>query len=42
MWGLGCLIWEIFNGTLTQSSNLKDTSKVILYYIEILHISHVL
>ena len=28
MWGLGCLIWEVFNGALTQSTNLKNTSKV--------------
>lgn len=23
MWGLGCLIWETFNGPLTQQSSLK-------------------
>jgi SCY1-like protein 1 len=28
MWGLGCLIWEMFNGPLAQSSNLKNTSKL--------------
>ncbi|MPC15742.1 N-terminal kinase-like protein [Portunus trituberculatus] len=28
MWGLGCLVWETFNGTLDQSINLKNTSKI--------------
>jgi len=28
MWGLGCLIHEVFNGTLTQVSSLRNTSKV--------------
>ncbi|XP_019862656.1 PREDICTED: N-terminal kinase-like protein, partial [Amphimedon queenslandica] len=27
MWGLGCLLWEVFNGPIHQSSNLRDTSK---------------
>ena len=31
MWGLGCLIWEVFNGPLPQSTALKTTTKVILY-----------
>ena len=28
MWGLGCLLWELFNGSLTQASALRNTSKV--------------
>lgn len=28
MWGLGCLMWEVFNGPLRQVSSLKNTSKV--------------
>ena len=28
MWGLGCLIHEVFNGPLTQISSLRNTSKV--------------
>ena len=28
MWGLGCLIWEVFNGTLPQTSALKSPGKV--------------
>ncbi|XP_019860098.1 PREDICTED: N-terminal kinase-like protein isoform X1 [Amphimedon queenslandica] len=27
MWGLGCLLLEVFNGPIHQSSNLRDTSK---------------
>lgn len=27
-WGLGCLIWEVFNGTLSQTTALKSTGKV--------------
>ncbi len=28
MWGLGCLIWEVFNGTLPKTSALKSLGKV--------------
>ncbi|XP_048733634.2 N-terminal kinase-like protein isoform X2 [Ostrea edulis] len=28
MWGLGCLIWEVFNGTLSQTSALKSVGKI--------------
>lgn len=28
MWGLGCLIWETYNGTLNISSQLKVTGQV--------------
>ena len=28
MWGLGCLIWEVFNGTLPRTSSLKALGKV--------------
>ncbi|KAK3092649.1 hypothetical protein FSP39_005381 [Pinctada imbricata] len=28
MWGLGCLIWEVFNGPLTQTSALKNFGKI--------------
>ena len=31
MWGLGCLIWEVYNGPLQQSAELKNTNKVLLY-----------
>lgn len=34
MWGLGCLIWETYNGTLNTSSQLKVTGQVnsLLFY----------
>ncbi len=28
MWGLGCLVWEVYNGPLTQVSALRNTAKV--------------
>ncbi|ESO87716.1 hypothetical protein LOTGIDRAFT_219908 [Lottia gigantea] len=28
MWGLGCLIWEAFNGTLPKTSSLKTLGKI--------------
>ncbi|XP_038072147.1 N-terminal kinase-like protein [Patiria miniata] len=28
MWGLGCLIWEIFNGSLPRTSSLKALGKI--------------
>ena len=28
IWGLGCLVWEVFNGPLPQVSALRNTSKV--------------
>lgn len=28
MWGLGCLIWEVFNGPLNQQASLKTLNKV--------------
>ncbi|KAG5866921.1 hypothetical protein JTB14_013531 [Gonioctena quinquepunctata] len=28
MWGLGCLIWEVFNGPLYQHSSLKNIDKI--------------
>ncbi|XP_049777789.1 N-terminal kinase-like protein [Schistocerca cancellata] len=28
MWGLGCLIWEAFNGSLPQQSSLKDLNNI--------------
>ena len=30
MWGLGCLIWEVFNGPLPKTSALKTFGKVQL------------
>lgn len=32
MWGLGCLIWEAFNGPLPQSSSLRVTDKVCFIF----------
>jgi serine/threonine protein kinase len=29
MWGLGCLIWEAFNGLLPQQTALKDLENVM-------------
>lgn len=29
MWGLGCLVWESFNGSLRNRSNLKDIDLVM-------------
>ena len=31
MWGLGCLIWEVFNGPLPKTSALKTFGKVRLH-----------
>ncbi|KAK5648616.1 hypothetical protein RI129_003508 [Pyrocoelia pectoralis] len=28
MWGLGCLIWEVFNGPLHQQASLKSLDKI--------------
>ncbi|CAH0394139.1 unnamed protein product [Bemisia tabaci] len=28
MWGLGCLIWEVFNGPLIQPRSLKSNNKI--------------
>jgi SCY1-like protein 1 len=28
MWGLGCLIWEVFNGSLPKVTSLKQLGKV--------------
>ena len=28
MWGLGCLVWEVYNGPLSQVSALRNTAKV--------------
>jgi SCY1-like protein 1 len=27
-WGLGCLIWEVFNGLLPEANKLKTIGKV--------------
>lgn len=32
MWGLGCLIWEVFNGTLPKTVSLKSPGKVCLLH----------
>ena len=42
MWGLGCLLWEVFNGQMHQSSNLRDTSKVKLIFLCPFITSHLL
>lgn len=28
MWGLGCLIWEVYNGSLSRSASLKSIGKI--------------
>lgn len=28
MWGLGCLLWESYNGPMKQLHNLKDVNNV--------------
>ena len=35
MWGLGCLIWEVFNGSLSQISALKSVGKVWIKLLRI-------
>ena len=35
MWALGCLIWEVFNGTFPRNNALKSVGKVIFCYIGI-------
>lgn len=34
MWGLGCLIWEVFNGSLSQINSLKSVGKVSAWMIK--------
>ena len=34
MWGLGCLIWEVFNGPLPKTSALKAFGKVRLLFFK--------
>lgn len=41
MWGLGCLIWEVFNGPLTQQSSLKNIDRVRQFFIIPLYCSDV-
>lgn len=40
-WGLGCLIWEIYNGVLQKSSDLKTVSKIpkqlLMHYCDLVH-----
>ena len=31
MWGLGVLIYEVYNGELREISDLRNTSKVRMY-----------
>jgi len=33
MWGLGCLIWETFNGDLPRATSLKVIGKVSFIFI---------
>ena len=28
MWGLGCLIWEVYNGTLNHPNDLAETENI--------------
>ncbi|XP_039267471.2 N-terminal kinase-like protein [Styela clava] len=39
MWGLGCLIWEVFNGPLPRTSSLKVVGKIpkslVAHYCEL-------
>ena len=35
MWGLGCLIWEVYNGPLPQSVALKSTNKVHFQLVKV-------
>jgi SCY1-like protein 1 len=28
MWGLGCLIWEVYNGPLEDAAQLKEVKKL--------------
>ena len=28
MWGLGCLVWEVYNGSLPRASSLKSVGKI--------------
>ena len=39
MWGLGCLIWELYNGILPRTASLKSVGKiprnVVTHYVEL-------
>ncbi len=28
MWGVACLVWEVYNGELTRAADLKTARKV--------------
>lgn len=30
MWSMGCLIWEVFNGSFAKNTSLKSPGKVIV------------
>ena len=32
MWGVGCLIWEVYNGVLPQATALKTVAKVSFFF----------
>ena len=40
MWGLGCLIWEVFNGTLPKTASLKSPGKVSFSFHYDINLSH--
>lgn len=40
MWGLGCLIWEVFNGPLPKQLSLKSLENVSKVFYEILGIKN--
>ena len=33
MWSVGCLIWEVFNGSFTKNTSLKSPGKVIMTFL---------
>lgn len=37
MWGLGCLIWEVFNGTLKSPASLKSLGNVRTMFMFFAH-----
>ncbi len=40
MWGLGCLLWEFYNGVLPRADQLTKTSKIpktlLPYYAQLM------
>ena len=43
MWGLGCLVWELYNGPLARPEQLTKTGKIpkttLPFYVQLVRLS---